>query len=168
LLIGPPPRPWSLPATLAVGGFREVGFDRHSELLLVVSSAGRGVVGCADATKVARDDSGYYEGEEGLEATGIGPLHGMVIRMSGVFGGGLPTTTSDGWSVEVIALDWPVEEVILLEPKSSLYGSLYGKPTSFHKIGSESEIRACGFLYSGRTLVIATTSAVSVFRRGAR
>jgi hypothetical protein len=165
LLIGPPPKPWSLLATLAVGGLREVGFDRHSELLLVVSSAGRGVIDCTNATKVARDDSEYYEGEAILEATGIGPLQGTIIRMAGLYGGGLPTRTTDGWSVEVLALDWPVEEVILLEPKSFLYGSLNGKATSFHKIGSESEIRACGFSYSGRSLVIATTSAISVFRR---
>jgi hypothetical protein len=165
LLIAPPPKPWSLLATLAVGGLRHIGFDRHTELLLVVSSAGRGVIDCTDATKVARDNSEYFEGEEVLEAAGIGPLQGKIIRMAGLFGGGLPTRTLDGWSVAALALDWPVEEIILLEPKSDLYGSLYGKPTSFHKIGSDSEIRACGFSYSGRSLVIATTSAISVYRR---
>lgn len=165
LLVGPPPKPWSLATTLAVGGLRAVGFDRHSELLLIVSSAGRGVIDCTDGTRVARDDSEYYAGEESLEAAGIGPLQGATIRMSGLFGGGLPTRTTDGWSVEVIVLDWPVSEVVLLEPKSFLYGSLYGKPTAFHKIGSDSEMRACGFSYSGRSLVIATTSTISIFRR---
>lgn len=160
-----PPSPWRRVAIVAVGGLRSIGFDRGSELLLVVSSAGRGVIDCRSGEKVARDYDDFYEDEQFLEADGIGPLQGQTVRVSGLFGGGLPISTQDGWSVELVTLDWPVKDILLLEPFSFLYGSLYGKPTAFHKIGAESELRACGFSYTGNTLVIATSSDVAVFSR---
>jgi hypothetical protein len=160
-----PPSPWHRVATISVGGLRSVGFGRNSELLLVISSAGRGVIDCGTGEKVARDDDEYYENEQFLEAEGIGPLQGQAIRISGLFGGGLPTPTSDGWSVELVSLDWPVKDILLLEPHSFLYGSLYGKPAIFHKIGAESELRACGFSYSGSSLVVATSSDIAIFYR---
>jgi hypothetical protein len=133
--------------------------------LLIVSSAGRGVIDCRSGQKVARDDGEYYENEGFLEAAGIGPLQGQTVRISGLRGGGLPVSTSDGWSVSLVVLDWPINDILLLEPWSFLYGSLYGKPAIFHKIGSESELRACGFSYTGKSLVIATSSDVTVFSR---
>ncbi|PPU64682.1 hypothetical protein [Xanthomonas pisi] len=160
-----PPSPWRRVATIAVGGLRTIGFDRSSELLLVVSSAGRGVIDCRSGEKVARDYDEYYGNEQFLEADGIGPLQGKTVRISGLFGGGLPISTQDGWSMELVTLDWPVEDILLVEPFSFLYGSLYGKPTAFHKIGAESELRACGFSYTGNSLVVATSSDVAVFSR---
>lgn len=165
LTVVPPPSPWRKTGFIAVGGLRAVGFDRQSELLLVVSSAGRGVVDCRTGQKVARDDSEYYEDERNLEAVGIGPLQGKVLRVSGLLGGGLPVSTIDGWSVEIITLVWPEHEILLLQPYASLYDSLHGKPSRFHKIASESELRACGFSPSGHSLVIATSSEVVVFGR---
>jgi len=138
----PPPKPWHKVGAIAVGGLRAVGFDRESELLLIVSSAGRGVVDCQSGLKVARDDEEYYEDERHLEARGIGPLQGKTLRMSGLLGGGLPISTNDGWSMEVVTLDWPIHEILLLEPFASLYDSLRGKPSLFHKVGAESELRA--------------------------
>jgi hypothetical protein len=160
-----PPSPWRRIAIIAVGGLRSVGFDRNSELLLVISSAGRGVIDCRTGEKVARDDDEYYENEQFLEAEGIGPLQGQTVRISGLLGGGLPISTPDAWSVELVSLDWPVKDILLLEPFSFLYGSLYGKPAIFYKIGAESELRACGFSYTGNSLVIATSSDVAVFSR---
>ena len=150
---------------IAVGGLRTIGFDRNSELLLVVSSAGRGVIDCSNGTKIARDDAEYYDGEEFLEAEGIGPLEGKAIRVAGIIGGGLPTNTQDGWSLEVVTLDWPEHEVLLVEPFSSIYDSLYGKQAKFRKIARESELRAFGFSYSGKSLVIASSSDITVYGR---
>ena len=150
---------------IAVGGLRAVGFDRDSELLLVVSSAGRGVIDCQTGMKVARDTNEYYEDGQKLEAEGVGPLDGKTIRVSGLCGGGLSTCTSDGWSVEVVTLDWPVHYLLLLEPYSTLYDSLRGQPKRFHKISSESEVRAFGFSSTGKSLVVATSSEAVVFAR---
>ena len=103
----PPPKPWHKVSMVAVGGLRAVGFDRNSELLLVVSSAGRGVIDCQSGKKIARDEGEYYEHGSFLEAVGIGPLEGKAIRISGSAGGGLPTATDDGWSIELVTLEWP-------------------------------------------------------------
>jgi hypothetical protein len=161
----PPPLPWRKGAVLAVGGLRAVGFDRHSDQLLVVSSQGRGVVDCISGQKLARDDEEYFEGEEHLEAKGIGPLTGKLIHMAGLHGGGLPIVTEDRWTLEVLTLDWPTKEVFLFEPGSWLYGSLYSKPDNFAKLASESEVRACGFSHTGRSLVIATSSELTIYNR---
>ncbi|MGB3294868.1 MAG: hypothetical protein WBB01_17940 [Phormidesmis sp.] len=158
-------KPWKLVTTLAVGGLRSVGFDRESENLLVVSSQGRGVIDCLIGEKVARDYEEFYENEASLEAQGTGILSDRTIRMSGLFGGGLPRITEDGWQLECVTLKWPEQMLILLPPDSHLYGSVTGHSDIMTKIFEDSCIRAYGFSYTGRTFIIATTSDVTVFVR---
>jgi hypothetical protein len=160
-----PPSPWRKVSMIAVGGLRAVGFDRQSELLLVVSYAGRGVIDCKTGERIARDDSEYFEDTRFMEAQGIGPLEGLTLRVSGGQGGGLPTSTHDGWSVEVLTREWPEQEVLILEPFASLYDILQRKPSRFQKIAVESELRAFGFSYTGRTLIIASSSDIVIFGR---
>lgn len=165
LRIGQVPDPWKLVAAIAVGGLRSVGFDRESENLSVVSSQGRGVVDCLTGKKVARDCEEFYEHETSLEAQGIGILSDREIRMSGLFGGGLPIITEDGWQIECVTLKWPEQMLILLPSKSGLYGSVTGHSDTMTKIFEDSCIRAYGFSYSGKSFVIATTIDVTVFAR---
>lgn len=162
----PPPAPWKAIANIAVGGLTCVGFDRDSELLLVVSSRGRGVFDCLDGQRVARDRGDYEEDYAHLEAQGIGPLQGRAVRVAGIAGGGLPTSTADGWALHRLELDWPAQELVLTEPGSHLFGELYDRPASLHKIHSDSTVRACGFSATGRSLVIATSSELLIFARG--
>jgi hypothetical protein len=159
------PDPWKLVETFVVGGLRSVGFDRESEDLLVVSLQGRSVIDCLTGEKVARDYEEYYENEKRLEAQGIGILSERIIRMSGMFGGGLPRITKDGWQLECVTLKWPEQMLILLPPSSDLYGSVTGHPDTMTKIFEDSCIRAYGFSYTGRSLIIATTSDVTVYGR---
>ena len=100
--IQPPPHPWREAGSHAVGGLTCVGFAPDTDTLLVVSSQGRGVFDCTSGARLDRDcdTDSDYEDEIALEAKGIGPLEGMVIRMSGLHGGGLPRLTHDGWSTE--------------------------------------------------------------------
>jgi hypothetical protein len=165
LSIGQVPQPWKQVTMLAVGGLRSVGFDRESENLLVVSSQGRGVIDCLTGEKVARDYEEFYENETSLEAQGIGILSDRTIRMSGLFGGGLPSITEDGWQLECITLKWPEQMLILLPPSSDLYGSVTGHPDTMTKIFEDSCIRAYGFSYTGKTFIIATTSDATIFVR---
>jgi hypothetical protein len=157
--------PWKLVATFAVSGLRSVGFDRESEHLLVISSQGRGVIDCLRGEKIARDYEEFYENETSLEAQGIGILSDRTIRMSGLFGGGLPIITEDGWQLECVTLKWPDQMLILLPPNSYLYRSVAGHFDIMTKIFEDSCIRAYGFSYTGRSFVIATTSDVTVFVR---
>lgn len=160
-----PPSPWQQASVIAVGGLRAVGFDRHTDQLLVVSTQGRSIVDCLSGQKIARDNEEYFEGEEHLEAEGIGPFAGKLFHMAGLHGGGLRTTTEDRWSLEVVTLDWPTREILLFAPGSWLYGSLYSNPDNFSKLASESEFRACGFSHTGRSLVIATASDLTIYSR---
>ena len=163
-----PPHPWRWAGAFAVGGLTDVGFARQSDLLLVVSAMGRGVFDCASGEKIARDPSPpdkQWQDVFHLEAEGIGPLDGQRIRTAGLFGGGLPRLASDGWSVERLALDWPEECFLLVPPGSWIYGERYGKPANFTKVATESEVRAWGFSPTGRTLILATSSDVTLFGR---
>jgi hypothetical protein len=89
----------------AVGGLFGVGYATASELLLVLSSQGRGVFDCATGERLARDyeESHKFFDPIRLTAVGFGPLDGQAIRIAGLFGGGLPLTTLDGWYLEAQA-----------------------------------------------------------------
>lgn len=143
------------------GGLRSVGFDRDSELLLVISASGKGVFDCRTGIKLARDSKDEDEDVVLLEAPGIGPLAGKTLRMSGLFGGGLPRGTRDGWRVEL------VEEptfVMLYEPNAMLPRpadrSVYGR-----KLLIGEPVRAYGFSYTGKSLVIATPADITIYSR---
>jgi hypothetical protein len=154
--------PWSQVAVHAVGGLTEVGFADDTDLLLVVSSRGRGVFNCCSGQIVARDqaepDDGWYD-ERRLRALGIGSLEGRMISLSGLHGGGLLNSGRDGWWVDAITLDWPNVSLLLGGP----WGWIYDGKTPFVKLAVEREVRAFGFSDTGETFVLATSSEVRIF-----
>ncbi|MFT3728252.1 MAG: hypothetical protein QM759_10555 [Terricaulis sp.] len=162
-----PPAPWRHVATLQIGGLTEVGFANSSDLLLVISSAGRGVVDTGQGKLIARDDDDRFAFDSGnLIAEGIGPINGVKVRVSGLRGGGLSTHTADGWSVERQPLAWPDEELILSPPGQSMLWTPTGKLVVLTKLaGFASEIRVFGFSPTGRAFIIATASDVAIFSR---
>ena len=122
LLVGVPhkecPEGWRKSGTFAVGGLTEIGFSKQSEMLLVVSSSGRGVIDCALGKKVARDDEpdgAWYVPRE-LLCDGIGSIEGEEIQIAGLHGGGLPTINGEGESLEVVAPEWPKSDLIFCAP----------------------------------------------------
>lgn len=165
------PPPWRLLAAHGVGGLTDVGFGRGSDLLLVVSSQGRGVFDCLTGTRVARDPTMPEVGEESwqdeyeLDAQGIGPLAGQAVCTSGLAGGGLPLMTRDRWTVERLILDWPIESLLLVPPDSWIYETRAGRSSEFTKIAEEMEVRAWGFSPTGRSLILATSSDVTIYGR---
>ncbi|MGF6594513.1 hypothetical protein [Pseudomonas sp. 2835] len=165
--VAPAPAPWKLTGQFTVAGLLEVGFDRDSERLLVASSSGRSVIDCRSGEKIARDRTDNLGSDHYLETRGIGPLNERVIRMSGIQGGGLPISTSDGWVVENITLAWPEQHLLLVEPGSWLHGARYNRPWQFHTLAIETEVRAFGFSYTGLSLVIATGGELLIYGRAA-
>ncbi len=161
--VSPPPEPWELRGGSGVGGLTEVGFGPGTDMLLVVSHQGRGVFDCATGERIARDrldDYSYHHGTK-LLANGIGLLEGKQIPLAGLAGGGLASSTEDGWSVDDFVLDWPDHTLLLSGPHSWPYdvnGPLW-------KLGIESELRAWGFSSTGKTLVLATSSDVVIWGR---
>ncbi|MEV2268303.1 hypothetical protein [Nonomuraea africana] len=159
----PPPAPWRRVPVQQVGGLTDVGFGSRpaaSDLLLVASSAGRGVFDCVSGERVARDHEDVHP-DDPLVRGGIGPLAGVGVPMAGLWGGGLHTTTADGWAVHLVAPDWPVESVLLSQDDEPYQGSRW-----WHIHREEGcELRAFGFSPSGRTLVIASACDLILFSR---
>lgn len=160
-----PPAPWRRIGIFAVGGLACVGFSRDREWLSVGSSQGVGIIDCLSGEKIARDDAidGYQNTY--MEIAGIGPLASAWIVAAGIHGGGLPSSTRDGWMIEVLTLDWPEQQILLVEPGSFLYGGIHDRPDNFHRIETSSELRAAGFSYSGNTCVVATSSDLTIYSR---
>ncbi len=160
-----PPLPWKHVATHAAGGLTEIGYAPDSDLLLVISSNGRGVYDCRTGERVARDREEIWEDldETRLVSRGIGPLSDLRIRLAGLHGGGLPTTTEDGWNLDIIALDWPQHSMFLTLP----YKSLFQDDGHSYKITQDgvAEFRAAGFSETGRSFVFATGSDLEIYAR---
>jgi hypothetical protein len=163
--VGNPPLPWSVNTVAAIGGLTEVGFADDSDLLLVFSHQGRGVFDCSTGERVARDPSvenvDSWYGSDILIGLGIGPLAGKHVPLAGLKGGGLRSSTKGGWSTEQLAIDWPDEYLLLLEPHCSIYQTT----ARFTKLAVRREVRAFGFSYTGNSLIIATSSDVTIFCR---
>ena len=75
--------------------------------------------------------------------------------------------TRDGWGVERVILDWPTESLLLVPPGSSIFETRAGWSSDFTKVAEEIEVRAWGFSPTGRGLVLATTSDVTLYGRAA-
>jgi hypothetical protein len=174
--VTPVPPPWLAlrgPYTpIPVGGLVGVGFAADplsgADILMAVSHAGRGLFDPTTGVKIARDrdpdpDRCLPTGAD-LSCPGFGPLADMRVRIAGLFGGGLHTTTEDGWHVEVVAPDWP-DERVLLSFQRDIYHGTAGTHWWHIYHADYSELRAAGFSPSGRTLVVATTSDITVWHR---
>ena len=159
-IVQPPPMPWKLLTTWAVGGLIQVGYAEDSDLLLVLSHQGRGVFDCKTAEKVARDYDDMYEqfNPTKFTATGFGPLGGQAIRMAGLFGGGLPRSAEGEWFLSEEAPAWPTRSIYLRGGPQDLEDVCVGHDGSC-------ELRAYGFSETGRTFVIATSCDLMIFAR---
>jgi hypothetical protein len=160
-----PPYPWKRIATLAIGGLFQVGFAENSDLLLVLSYQGRGVINCITGEKIARD---YQEAHDFFDpirliSLGLGPLEGKSIRMAGLFGGGLPRTTEDGWLIEEQTRVWPTHSIFLTPPGNKVENTKQ-KAIVVGDDGS-CEMRAYGFSETGRSFIIATSCDLMIFAR---
>ena len=152
--------------TFAVGGLSEVGFSKKQpELLLVVSSQGRGAIDCSKLELIDRDYNDDFDwiNYQELWAIGIGKLEGEKIMVGGLHGGGLPNYNGFGDGIQYMATEWPIIDLIF-EPKSkSVFNESTGKDC--FKIFHDYELRNYGFSYDGQYFIIATSSEVNVFKK---
>lgn len=165
--------PWQHITTIAVGGLTAVGFERGSETLLVTSVSGQSVMDATTGTRLFRNraDDGYDV--HALKAARLDHPAIERIDMAGLHGGALRRETRDGWSVDMFDLAWPQTSCVLHPPKASIYflkpGWAHGiKDATFHLLAREPEdIRAFGFSWTGRSLVLATPSTLKIWARSA-
>ncbi|RMI32479.1 hypothetical protein EBO15_41960 [Actinomadura harenae] len=170
VLQAPPPWQPTLDRRTPIGGLLGIGFATHPntghDLVMVVSQDGHGLFDVSTGDKIARDhdpdpDTSTPDAAPDLTCPGPGPISGTRVHIAGLFGGGLHHTTPDGWSLDIVAPEWPHHRVLL-----SSNGNIYKDPHGqgwWHIFDSDhSTLRAAGFSPSGQTLAIATSSDLTV------
>lgn len=84
---------------------------------MAVSRDGHGLFDAVTGEKIARDrDPDPEDGAEAaadLSCPGLGPVTESRVHIAGLYGGGLHTTTADGWTLEIVTPDWPNDRVLL-------------------------------------------------------
>ncbi|MFJ8437165.1 hypothetical protein ACIQ9P_38325 [Kitasatospora sp. NPDC094019] len=172
------PAPWRpvLDRRTPIGGLLGIGFavspDTGRDLVMVVSLDGHGLFDAVTGEKIARDrdpdaDESTWDAVPDLTCPGLGPVVGTRVPMAGLFGGGLHTTTVDGWNLEVVSPQWPHDRVLLFEDERTLHHGPHGQGWWHIFDSNYSELRAAGFSPSGRTVAVATSSDLTLWTRPA-
>lgn len=149
----------------AIGGLSEIGFSKqNSNLLLVISSQGRGVIDCQKGELIERDYDTNWDWRDSYEMTaqGIGVLSKEKILVSGLHGGGLPLMNKNGDGLLYMATEWPIIDIIFEPNFKSIYKENEAKEC--FRIFHDYELRTYGFSYDGETFVIATSSEIIIYR----
>ncbi|MGC5342090.1 hypothetical protein, partial [Streptomyces sp. DT171] len=139
-------------------------------LVMVVSVDGHGLFDTVTGEKIARDrdpdpDGSTPDAVPDLSCPGLGPIASTRVRIAGLFGGGLHTTTEDSWTLEVVSPEWPHDRVLLSTDGGIPHNGPHGD-SWWHIFDSNySELRAAGFSPSGRTLAVATSSDLTLWTR---
>lgn len=151
---------WPTRHVARAGGLFGVGFASGSDLLLIATHDGRGVIDCLSGELLARDpDPSFPFDEQGRMVEGIGPLAGQEILIAGeIYGGALPQATDDGWRLEGELSNSSNDKIQLLPPID-----IDCEPRTF--TGFIPEPRVFGFSPTGRSFVIGTGAEVFTFAR---
>ncbi|SEE29010.1 hypothetical protein SAMN04487765_2024 [Tenacibaculum sp. MAR_2010_89] len=152
--------------TFAIGGLSEVGFSKnYPELLLVISSQGRGIIDCSKLELTDRNDNTDFDWFNSYElwSMGIGKLANEKISIGGLCGGGLPLLNQFGDGIQYMATEWPIIDLIFEPNFKSIYKEEDGKDC--FRIFHDYEIRAYGFSYNGEYFITATSSEINVYRK---
>jgi hypothetical protein len=170
----PAPEPWQRVAFVPVGGLLGIGFASHPEdgrdLVMVVSHDGHGLFDAVTGEKIARDrdpdpEDSTPDAVADLSCPGLGPISGSRVRIAGLFGGGLHTTTADGWTLEVVTPAWPNDRVLLSGDGGLPHPGPHGERWWHIFHSNYSELRTVGFSPSGQTIAVATSSDISLWTR---
>lgn len=153
---------WVKAMTCAVGGLTEVGFTANEKHIIVLSHSGRGVISTSSFDLVARDNEiptikSPWLDQPGRKVRGIGPVSNEWVSLAGLWGGNLEATCSSEWVSEVDTRGR--DEICLIKDISTERTYEVDRPLT--------EVRAFGFSHSGRFLLLATSSDLSVFSKSA-
>jgi hypothetical protein len=148
-----------------IGGLTEVGFSKQeTNLIMVISSQGRGLFDCQKMALIERDYDTNFDWIDSYEMTaqGIGVLCNERILVSGLHGGGLPLRNKNGDGLQFMATEWPIIDIIYEPNYKSIYKESEAKQC--FRIFHDYSLVTYGFSYDGKTFVIATSSEINIFR----
>jgi len=160
---------WKKRNEWAVGGLTEIGFQPNTDLLLVLSSQGRGLFDCVKGEKIARNNNSIYAEicvEDTGKVKGIGILEGTTIQCGGFeFPDILSKTTNDGWTVKIqkeIRSNWELKEVLtdVMYLQNKQLNKEIEVNVFYYNIN-----RAYGFSDTGNSFVIGTSSELKIWNR---
>ncbi|QIK63241.1 hypothetical protein G7068_08550 [Leucobacter viscericola] len=141
---------WSYRA-LTVGNAEYLGFTHTSDILLLVSSDEKSLIDTRDGSILARRpvEEGDID-ESSLTCRGFDVLEGHRVQVAGLAGGGLPTGTPRGESVEMAWPSWPAGHLVFNPPWQRYLVPQHSQGCTIVLRGF---IRQFGFSWSGNTLV---------------
>lgn len=164
--------PWQHVNLWAIAGLTALGFDRASETMLVTSNDGQSVIAGTTGELIYRNHDADGLDTSALKGTRLDHPAQEQLDMAGLYGGALRTVTDDGWSIERITTPEGVQCLLQL-PKASIHFADpkwdgHGKDATFYLMAKTAdEIRAFGFLWTGRTLALATSDTLTLWSRPA-
>ena len=159
----PPPLPWKNITTVVIHGLLAVGFASGSDLLLAHAAFGDEIFDCKTGERVTWEEHEdvHIMDEIRLEAEGFGPLRNKRIKMaSNDYGGGLTTSTLDGWLLRKFS-SWPDDMIILLP---DIYRAFFPIDKGTKLIG-DSDVLAYGFSETGNCFIIAADNHLYIYAR---
>ena len=154
------PKGWTRKSTFAIGGFEYFGFSETSDILVVLSAQGRGLIDMSKDEKIARDDStDYILDETLLVCEGFDILEGETIKLAGEFGGSLlPVKNKSNERLVRVSPFYPCEDVIFQPPFESCFIERYNKNCVRVYRGY---LYCYGFSFSGKYFVIADDGGIT-------
>jgi len=163
--LSPPPFPWRRLPPISVGGLEAVGFSPDGRYLLSVTPSERGIISAVTGERLARDrdPSASWLDTSALTCKGIGPVEGLTLPVAGIFGGGLPLTTSE-WHLELVSPSWPDSFVVLSAVPATVF---LDQPGSFKVApsGGDDRVVVYGFNRQSTSFVVATSHTIDLFTR---
>jgi hypothetical protein len=160
---------WQKRKIWAIGGLLEIGFKSNSDLLMVLSSQGRGIFNCSMVKRIERDHFDYYREKWNSDlgiAEGFGILENEIIKCGGFEAPDIiKKETKDNWTVEITNEIRPNWQKIELKAEV-MY--LQNRKTNerievdvFH-YGID---RAYGFSDTENSFVVGTSSEIVIWNR---
>jgi hypothetical protein len=169
------PKSWRKKFSAAVGVIEYVGFSQNCDCLLTVSSTGSGLWDLSTGEKIAREyykdalphNGGFLVNPDldarNLICRGIGPVAGEEIKIAGLDGGGLRTTSGKGESIVIVSPQYPCHEVVFEANFQSCFTPGKNQDCVIVYKGFVKP-NMCGFSYSGDYFVV-TDEDVHVWER---
>lgn len=159
---------WTCKNTYAIGGLENIGFADNSDILIVLSSQGKGTFNCITGEKIDRDATDWWSQFDEVTNTvkGFGVLQDAVIKTCGLWGDNiLSLETADGWRLvkgENEFDDPPFDKYLI---NKIFLSSPANESTIFIAKDGPCELRAFGFSPTTNSFIVALSCQLIIWSR---